>query len=100
MRSLLTATGEALWWELRGEPVLPLHPNRPRHKVLSRGGSFGVATAAPAVIWAWLVRNLERLVEELKYHELHTGRVAVWVGYRDGRMGEGRAHGQRISNTL
>jgi nucleotidyltransferase/DNA polymerase involved in DNA repair len=32
VRELLTATGEALWWELRGESVLPLHPNRPLHK--------------------------------------------------------------------
>jgi hypothetical protein len=37
------------------------------------------------------VRNLERLVEELAYHRVLTGRVAVWVGYRDGRAGEGRA---------
>jgi hypothetical protein len=37
------------------------------------------------------VRNLERLVEELVYHRVLTGRVAVWVGYRDGRAGEGRA---------
>jgi hypothetical protein len=45
----------------------------------------------PAVLWAWLVRNLERLVEELAYHRVLTGRVAVWVGYSDGRAGEGRA---------
>jgi DNA polymerase V len=37
------------------------------------------------------VRNLEWLVEELVYHQVLTGRVAVWVGYRDGRAGEGRA---------
>ena len=91
VREVLTATGEALWWELRGESVLPLHPRRPLHKVLSRGGSFGEASDSPVVIWAWLVRNLERLVEELEYHEVCTGRVAVWIGYRDGRAGEGRA---------
>src|SRR4051812_35992377 len=91
VREVLTATGEALWWELRGEGVLPLHPRRPLHKVLSRGGSFGEASDSPVVIWAWLVRNLERLVEELEYHEVCTGRVAVWIGYRDGRVGEGRA---------
>jgi hypothetical protein len=61
------------------------------HKVLSRGGSFGEPTDVPTVLWAWLVRNLERLVEELVYHRVLTGRVAVWVGYRDGRAGEGRA---------
>jgi hypothetical protein len=89
VRGLLTAAGEALWWELNGDPVLPLHPKRPLHKVLSRGGSFGEATDRPAVLWAWLVRNLERLIEELDFHEVRPGRLAVWVGYRDGRFGEG-----------
>lgn len=91
IRSLLTSTGEALWWELRGEPVLPLRPDRPRHQVLSRGGSFGEATDSPLILWAWLVRNLERLIEELDYHQLRAGRVAVWLGYKDGRGGEGRS---------
>lgn len=91
IRRLLTATGEALWWELNGEPVLPLQTSRPPHKVLSRGGSFGEPTDRPNVLFAWLVRNTERLVEELDYHEVKAGRLAVWVGYRDGRAGEGRA---------
>jgi hypothetical protein len=87
----LTAAGEALWWELNGDPVLPIRPHRIPHKVLSRGGSFGEPTDRPMELWAWLVRNLERLVEELVYHRVLTGRVAVWVAYRDGRAGEGRA---------
>ncbi len=91
VRSLLTAAGEALWWELNGEPVLPLRPDRPLHKVISRGGSFGEPTDRPTVLFAWLVRNLERLIEELDFHQLVTGRVAVWVAYRDGRAGDGRA---------
>jgi nucleotidyltransferase/DNA polymerase involved in DNA repair len=91
IRELLTAAGEALWWELLGEPVLPLHPERPRHKVLSRGGSFGESTDRPSVIWAWAVRNVERLVEELEFHEIRAGRVQAWLGYRDGRAGEGHA---------
>src|SRR5262249_30288564 len=40
VRSLLTRAGEAIWYELNGEPVLPLHTRRPPHKVLSRGGSI------------------------------------------------------------
>jgi hypothetical protein len=91
VRDLLTSAGEALWWELRGDPVSPLYPRRPLHKVLSRGGSFGEATDRPAVLWAWLVRNLERLIEELEFHQVRPGRVAVVVGYKDGRYGEGRA---------
>lgn len=87
VRSLLTSTGEALWWELRGEPVLPLHPDRPLHKFLSRGGSFGESTADPMVLYAWLVRNLERLIEELEYHQVVTSRMSLWVCYRDGSIG-------------
>jgi nucleotidyltransferase/DNA polymerase involved in DNA repair len=91
IRQLLTATGEALWWELRGEPVSPIHPARPLHKALSRGGSFGEPTADPATLFAWLVRNLERLIEELEYHEVRTGRLSVWVAYRNGEAREGHA---------
>ena len=88
---MLTASGEALGWELNGDPVLPIRTQRMPHKVLSRGGSFGEPTDVPSVLWAWLVRNLERLIEELVYHHVLTGHIAVWVGYRDGRAGEGRA---------
>src|SRR4051794_6583760 len=91
VRRLLTASGEALWWELNGDPVLPIRPQRVPHQVLSRGGSFGEPTDAPSVLWAWLVRNLERLVEELLYHRVLAGRGAGGVGYPAGRAGGGRA---------
>jgi nucleotidyltransferase/DNA polymerase involved in DNA repair len=92
IRKLLTCSGELLWWELTGTAVTPVRPGRPRHQVLSRGGSFGEATDRPGVLFAWLVRNLERLIEELRYHGMVTGHLAVWVSYRDGRAGEGRAN--------
>ncbi len=90
VRSLLTCTGEALWWELNGEPVQPIHPHRPRHKALSRGGSFGESSADPFHLYAWLVRNLERLIEELHYHEVLAGRLTVWVAYKNGQVGVGQ----------
>ena len=90
IRELLTASGEALWWELNGEPVQPIHAQRPAHKALSRGGSFGQATLDPIIIYAWLVRNIERLIEELEYHGVVTGRVTVWVGYKDGQSAIGQ----------
>jgi nucleotidyltransferase/DNA polymerase involved in DNA repair len=91
IRDLLTITGEQLWWELNGEPVLPLHTERPPHKLLSRGGSLGEATAAPDRLLTWLVRNLERLVEELEFHVVKAGALSVYVGHRDGSAGLGRA---------
>jgi nucleotidyltransferase/DNA polymerase involved in DNA repair len=80
VRKLLTVVGEELWWELNGTPVRPLYTSRPPHKALSRGGSLGEATADPERLHAWLARNTERLVEELEYHVVATGRLQVYVG--------------------
>ncbi|WP_020469147.1 DNA polymerase Y family protein [Zavarzinella formosa] len=77
IRGLLTKTGEDLWWELRGQPVTPIRPDRPTHKFLSRGGSIGGASADPNVIRAWLVRNSERLVEELEHYDLKAGTLSL-----------------------
>jgi nucleotidyltransferase/DNA polymerase involved in DNA repair len=88
--ALITKTGEALWWELRGEPVLPLHTERPPHKMLSRGGSLGGATLGRDRIYAWLVRNLERLIEELEFHGVWAGALSVYLMYWNGVEGLGR----------
>jgi DNA polymerase V len=90
VRELLTASGEALWWELNGEPVTPIHTERPLHKRLSRGGSFGESTDSPIILWAWLARNLERLIEELEFHQLCAGRLTLWMAYRNGQTGCGQ----------
>jgi nucleotidyltransferase/DNA polymerase involved in DNA repair len=93
VRQVLTATGETLWWELNGDSVTPIHPKRPRHKVLSRGGSLGgESTADPAVLHAWLVRNLERLIEELHFHELVTARLSVFLSYKSGQAALGKTN--------
>lgn len=91
VRDVLTCSGETLWWELNGEAVQPIHAQRPAHKVISRGGSFGQSTDDYRVAYGWLVRNLERLVEELHYHEVCAGRLTVWLAYRSGRSGYGQA---------
>ena len=83
IRQILTVTGERLWWELNGQPCQPLHARRPAHQMLARGGSLGETTADPARVWAWAVRNLERLIEELDYHQVHAGRLSVWLGCQD-----------------
>jgi nucleotidyltransferase/DNA polymerase involved in DNA repair len=86
VRRLLTIAGEALWWELSGESVMPLNTERPPHKMLSRGGSLGGPTADPDRVYAWLVRNLERLVEELEWHAVCAGALCVSVMHWDGTM--------------
>jgi nucleotidyltransferase/DNA polymerase involved in DNA repair len=95
VRSCLTIVGEGLWYELNGEPVQPLHTRRPPHKMLSRGGSIGAHTADPRRLYGWLVRDVERLVEELEYHGVQAGRLDVSVVYRRrcGASGGGRLAG-------
>src|SRR5262249_38555256 len=57
---------------------------------LARGGSFGEATAEPVMLYAWLVRNLERLIEELEYHDVAAGRLSVCMVYKNGQSGAGQ----------
>lgn len=72
IRKMLTIKGEALWYELQGEPVQKLLPERPNRKAISRGGSIGKKTCDPEVVTAWLVRNTERLVEALRENQMNT----------------------------
>jgi nucleotidyltransferase/DNA polymerase involved in DNA repair len=90
VRSLLTTSGEALWWELNGEAVQPIQIQRRPHKALARGGSFGESTAEPVMLYAWLVRNVERLIEELRYHAVRAGRLTVCLNYKNGQTGVGQ----------
>ena len=87
VRWLLTITGEGPWYELNGEPVQPFHTERPPHKILSRGGSLGGPTEQPERVYAWLVRNLERLVEELEFHVVKAGALSVYIMHKDGSDG-------------
>jgi nucleotidyltransferase/DNA polymerase involved in DNA repair len=90
VNKLTTSTGEALWWELRGEPVIPLYTQRPPHKMVSRGGSLGGATTSPDRVYAWLVRNVERLTEELEFHGVWAGALSVYMMHFNGAEGLGR----------
>jgi len=84
IRKLLTIKGEALWWELRGEAVVPILPERNKHKAIARGGSIGKPSADRGRIWAWIVRNTERLVEELDFHSVSVGQLALMIDYKIG----------------
>ncbi len=100
VKQLLTVVGETLWRELHGEAVIPIQMIRPAHKMLSRGGSVGWATSDEMVICAWLVRHLERLIEELHYHEVHTQRITVWFGHQEGPDGVGEYQLDSPSNLF
>jgi nucleotidyltransferase/DNA polymerase involved in DNA repair len=90
VRRLLTRAGEALWYEINGDPTFPLLTERPSHKMLSRGGSLGESTANPDRVFAWLVRNLERLIEELEFHVVRAEALSVYILHKDGTDGFAR----------
>lgn len=79
IRDLLTIKGEALWWELRGDPVNPIQTKRPHQKAIARGGSCGGKTTDPDQIRAWAVRNIERLIEALDHHRVYAGHISLQI---------------------
>jgi nucleotidyltransferase/DNA polymerase involved in DNA repair len=84
IRRLLTKTGECLWWELNGTPVIPIQTVRPRNKFVARGGSIGAASRNRTRIEAFVVRNVERLVEALAYHKLCCDHLELSVEFKEG----------------
>ncbi|QDU57893.1 DNA polymerase Y family protein [Aeoliella mucimassa] len=83
IRWLLTKRGEDLWWELNGTPVQPVQTTRPTHKFVSRGGSIGKASRDPQRVQAFVVRNVERLVEALTHYELCCDQLILSLLFRD-----------------
>lgn len=84
VKQLLTKTGYEIWLELNGTPVLPIRPERPPHQVLARGGSLMGNVADPTLLWAWCVRHVERLIEELRYHNVRTTALGVELAWKSG----------------
>jgi DNA polymerase V len=91
VNKLLTKTGEALWYELNGVAVTRINTERPPHKTLARGGSLGGVVTDPAVLYAWLVRNLERLIEELEFYGVRVGQLLICLAHKDAPSTFGRA---------
>jgi nucleotidyltransferase/DNA polymerase involved in DNA repair len=83
IRRLLTKTGECLWWELNGTSVLPVQLKRTEHKLISRGGSVGAASRDPVRVRAFVVRNVERLVEALAYHRVCCDHLELALQFKD-----------------
>lgn len=84
IRDMLTIKGEAIWWELHREQIQKLHTSRPPHKCLGRGGSLGESTTSIARLTGWTARNIERLIEELDFHQQLAGNLVYGVEFREG----------------
>lgn len=83
VRWLLTKRGEDLWWELNGTPVMPVLTARPEHKFVSRGGSIGRASREWSRVHAFVVRNVERLVEALHYYRIVCDQLTLSLLFTD-----------------
>ena len=84
VNKLLTKTGHEIWLELNGHQVATIRPERPLHKALARGGSLMGNVVDPVVLWAWCVRHVERLIEELRFHDCRTATLGVDVAWKNG----------------
>jgi DNA polymerase V len=89
VKDKLTITGHDIWCELNGYRVTPIRPKRPRHRMIARGGSLAGRVGDPRTIYGWLIRNLERLIEELHYHEVRPATLTVMLAYHDAEPAAG-----------
>jgi len=83
IRWLLTKRGEDLWWELGGTSVMPVLTTRPKHKFVSRGGSIGRASSDWSRVQAFVVRNVERLVEAMHYYQIVCDQLILSLLFTD-----------------
>jgi DNA polymerase V len=92
IRKLLTVTGHDLWLELNGVRATPIRTTRTPHKMLGRGGSLSGRVKDAHTLYGWLVRNVERLIEELEFHEVRPSTLTVYVNYFDDDSAGGVVH--------
>lgn len=69
--------GEAIWYELNGQPIHKICPVKSEQKVVSRGGSIWGHYSDPTYIWGFLVRNMERFLTTLWEDQIELSRMAV-----------------------
>jgi len=74
---------------LNGIPATPIRPSRTPHQMIARGGSLAGRVRDAPTLYGWLVRNVERLIEELHYHEVRPGVLTLCVSYLDDYPGQG-----------
>lgn len=82
IRDLLTIEGEAFWWELNGEAVQPIRTQRAPRKSMLRGGSVQQPTRDRDVLWAWTVRNSERVIGSLVRERRRCQRIGLSLDFR------------------
>lgn len=89
VKDLLTITGHDLWRELNGFRATPIRPRRPPQRMIARGGSLAGRVVSATTLYGWLVRNLERLIEELHFHQVRPSTLTVAIAYHDADAASG-----------
>lgn len=91
IRKLLHKPGEQLWYELQGTILFPIQAKRPERKVISRGGSIWGYYKDPSYIWGFLIRNLERFVNQLVKEEIEISEITLLMMTGEGLTLKGRS---------
>ena len=89
VRKLLSVVGRDLWLELNGTKATPIRATRTAHKMIARGGSLAGRVSSAFTLYGWLVRNVERLIEELHFHNVRTRALAIHITYFEDDGGSG-----------
>ena len=63
--------------------MTPVQVFRPDHKFISRGGSIGAASRDPARVQAFVVRNIERLIDALSHYKVCCEHLILSLQFQD-----------------
>ncbi|MBD3360391.1 nucleotidyltransferase [Candidatus Peregrinibacteria bacterium] len=85
IKKVLHKPGEEIWYEMQGKSLLPIRSKRPERKAMSRGCSLWGYHNDPNYVWAFLVRNLERLADGLFKEEMEILNLTVLLVSSDGQ---------------
>lgn len=84
IREILNKPGEEIWYELQGKSLLPVRTVKPLPKMVSRGGGIAGNSSDLDYIYAFLVRNLERLHEALWRYRIELKNFSVILQNSEG----------------
>lgn len=89
IKSILHRPGECLWYELNGHLILPVRNERPQRKSISRGGSLSGVKKDKNIIFAFLVRNMERLVDSIVAQKIEVKKLVLLIISSSGNVFKG-----------
>jgi len=86
IKNLLHRPGECLWYELKGHSILPVRGERPQRKGISRGGSLYGMSSNRNIVYAFLLRNLEKMVFAMNEQGIELKKISLVLIDSNGRF--------------